>query len=71
MSICLIKERRLTLGAKQSQKLGTIRAELSAAQAHLDKISELEGICPTCEQEIDWNQMERLILCISLSERGK
>ena len=49
----------IDLGAKQ-QKLGTIRAELSAAQAHLDKISELEGVCPTCEQEIDWNQMEEI-----------
>jgi DNA repair exonuclease SbcCD ATPase subunit len=50
---------QIDLGAKQ-QKLGTIRAELSAAQAHLDKISELDGICPTCEQEIDWNQMEEI-----------
>ena len=50
---------QIDLGAKQ-QKLGTIRAELSAAQAHLDKISELEGVCPTCEQEIDWNQMEEI-----------
>ena len=42
------------------QKQGTIRAELSAAQAHLEKIAELEGICPTCEQEIDWDKMEEL-----------
>jgi DNA repair exonuclease SbcCD ATPase subunit len=42
------------------QKLGTIRAQLSDAQAHLDKISELEGQCPTCEQEIDWDKMEEI-----------
>ena len=42
------------------QKQGTIRAELSAAQAHLEKIAELEGVCPTCEQEIDWDKMEEL-----------
>ena len=33
---------------------------MSDAQAHLDKISELECVCPTCEQEIDWNKMEEL-----------
>ena len=49
----------IDLDAKQ-QKLGTIRAKLSDAQAHLEKISELEGVCPTCEQEIDWNQMEEI-----------
>ena len=49
----------IDLDAKQ-QKLGTISAQLSDAQAHLDKISELEGVCPTCEQEIDWNQMEEI-----------
>ncbi len=58
-------EKRLFKGEKidldaMLQKQGTIRAELSAAQAHLDKISELEGVCPTCEQEIDWDKMEEL-----------
>jgi DNA repair exonuclease SbcCD ATPase subunit len=33
---------------------------LSEAKAHLDKISELGGLCPTCEQEIDWNKMEEI-----------
>ena len=55
----LYKGEEIDLGAKQ-QKLGTIRAKLSDAQAHLDKISELEGVCPTCEQEIDWNRMEEI-----------
>ena len=55
----LYKGEEIDLGAKQ-QKLGTIRAKLSDAQAHLDKISELEGVCPTCEQEIDWDRMEEI-----------
>jgi len=55
----LYKGEEIDLGAKQ-QKLGTIRAKLSDAQAHLEKISELEGVCPTCEQEIDWDRMEEL-----------
>tara|TARA_E500000331_G_scaffold329484_1_gene350146 strand:+ start:428 stop:2218 length:1791 start_codon:yes stop_codon:yes gene_type:complete len=42
------------------QKHGTYSSQLSEAQAHLDKISELEGLCPTCEQEIDWNKMEEI-----------
>ena len=55
----LYKGEEINLDAKL-QKLGTIRAQMSDAQAHLDKISELEGLCPTCEQEIDWNQMEEI-----------
>ena len=55
----LYKGEEINLDAKL-QKLGTIRAQMSDAQAHLDKISELEGVCPTCEQEIDWNKMEEL-----------
>ena len=49
----------IDLGAK-SQKLGTIRAKLSDAQAHLDKLADLDGQCPTCEQEIDWDKLEEL-----------
>ena len=44
-----------------SQKLGTLNAQVSDASAHLEKLSELEGKCPTCEQEIDYNEVERLI----------
>ena len=44
------------------QKLGVFNAKLSDAKAHLDKISELEGQCPTCEQDIDWNKMEEINL---------
>ena len=55
----LFKGEEINLDAKL-QKLGTIRAQMSDAQAHLDKISELEGVCPTCEQEIDWDKMEEL-----------
>ncbi|OUU67193.1 MAG: hypothetical protein CBC24_01705 [Candidatus Pelagibacter sp. TMED64] len=58
-------ERRLFKGEKidldaMLQKHGNYSSQLSDAQAHLDKISELEGLCPTCEQEIDWNQMEEI-----------
>ena len=42
------------------QKKGTYSSKLSEAKAHLDKISELGGLCPTCEQEIDWNKMEEI-----------
>ena len=34
---------------------------MSESQAHLQKLSELEGLCPTCEQEIDSENRERLI----------
>ena len=58
-------ERRLFKGEKidldaMLQQLGTYSSKQAEAQAHLDKISELEGLCPTCEQEIDWNQMEEI-----------
>ena len=49
----------IDLGAK-SQKLGTIRAKLSDAQAHLDKLANLDSQCPTCEQDIDWDKLEEL-----------
>ena len=42
------------------QKLGTFISKMSEASTHLEKISELEGHCPTCEQEIDWNKMSEL-----------
>ncbi len=42
------------------QKLGTYSSKMSEATTHLEKISELEGLCPTCEQEIDWNKMSEL-----------
>ena len=44
-----------------SQKLGRHNSQLSEATAHLEKLSELEGCCPTCEQEIDSENRERLI----------
>ena len=43
------------------QKLGKYNSQSSEAIAHLDKLSELEGLCPTCEQEIDSENRERLI----------
>ena len=55
----LFKGEKIDLDA-MLQKLGTIRAQLSDAQAHLEKVSELDGQCPTCEQEIDWDKMEEL-----------
>ena len=58
-------ERRLFKGEKidldaMLQKQGTYSSQVSEAQAHLDKLSELEGQCPTCEQEIDWNQLSAI-----------
>ena len=58
-------ERRLFLGEKidldaMLQKQGTYSSQVSEASAHLDKLSELEGQCPTCEQEIDWNQLSAI-----------
>ena len=55
----LYKGEKIDLAAK-SQKLGTIRAKLSDAQAHLDKLAKLDTQCPTCEQEIDWDKLEEL-----------
>ena len=42
------------------QKHGTYSSKLSEAQAHMDKLSELDGQCPTCEQEIDGEKLEQL-----------
>ena len=42
------------------QKHGTYSSKLSEAQAHLDKLSELDGQCPTCEQEIDEDKLEAI-----------
>ena len=58
-------ERRLFAGEKidldaMLQKQGTYSSQVSEASAHLDKLSELEGQCPTCEQEIDWNQLSAI-----------
>ena len=44
-----------------SQKLGKYNSQLSESIAHLEKLSELEGLCPTCEQQIDSKNRERLI----------
>ena len=55
----LYKGEKIDLAAK-SQKLGTIRAKLSDAQAHLDKLAKLDTQCPTCEQDIDWDKLEEL-----------
>ena len=42
----------IDLDAK-SEMLGTLNANLLNAEAHLDKLRDLKGICPTCEQDID------------------
>jgi len=44
------------------QKSGTSSSELSEAQAHLDKLSELDGQCPTCESEVNDEKLEELKL---------
>ena len=50
----------VSLDAK-SQKLGTLRAQKSDAEAHLEKLSDLKGKCPTCESEIDMDLRYRLM----------
>ena len=45
----------------KSQKLGTLRAQKSDAEAHLEKLSDLKGLCPTCESEIDMDLRYRLM----------
>lgn len=42
------------------QKLGTLNAQMSEAQAHLDKLSQLDSQCPTCEQEVDLDTLETI-----------
>jgi DNA repair exonuclease SbcCD ATPase subunit len=42
------------------QQQGTFGSKMAEAQAHLDKLSELEGQCPTCEQEVDDEKVEEL-----------
>ena len=58
-------ERRLFTGEKidldaMLQQLGTLSSKEAEAQAHMDKLSELDGQCPTCEQEIDGDKLEQL-----------
>jgi DNA repair exonuclease SbcCD ATPase subunit len=42
------------------QQQGTFGSKVAEAQAHLDKLSELHGQCPTCEQEVDDEKVEEL-----------
>ena len=43
------------------QQIGTYSSKQAEAQAHMDKIDELEeDVCPTCEQEIDGEKLEEL-----------
>ena len=42
------------------QQQGTFGSKVAEAQAHLDKLSELEGQCPTCESEVDEEKLEEL-----------
>ena len=44
----------------KSEKLGTLNANLLFAEKHLDKLSELSGNCPTCEQTINRDKMNAL-----------
>ena len=44
------------------QQLGVYNAKEAEASAHMDKLSELEGQCPTCESEIDDEKLEQLNL---------
>ena len=57
----LFKGEEISLTA-MLQQLGTFSSKEAEAQAHMDKIDTLEGQCPTCEQELDWNELEKLNL---------
>ena len=47
---------KIRLDAKL-EKLGTSNANLLYAEEHLEKLSDLEGHCPTCEQAINDDKM--------------
>ena len=57
----------IDLDAK-SEMLGTLNANLLNAEAHLDKLRDLKGICPTCEQDIDEKKQEGLKLSYLLNK---
>ena len=42
------------------QQQGTFGSKMAEAQAHLDKLSELDGQCPTCESEVNDEKLEEL-----------
>lgn len=42
-------------------RLGGLRSDLSSHERHLDKMSKLGNVCPTCEQDIDADFKNRLI----------
>ena len=50
------------------QKLGTYSSKLSEATAHLDKLSELHGQCPTCESEIDQRKLNAITTRYSIDK---
>ena len=49
----------IDLDAK-SETLGTLNANLLFAEEHLEKLSDLSGNCPTCEQTINEDKMNAL-----------
>jgi DNA repair exonuclease SbcCD ATPase subunit len=49
----------IDLDAK-SEKLGALNSNLLYAQEHLDKLSQLDGSCPTCEQVINKDIMSTI-----------
>ena len=57
----------IDLDAK-SEMLGTLNANLLNAEAHLDKLRDLKGVCPTCEQDIDEKKQEGLKLSYLLNK---
>jgi DNA repair exonuclease SbcCD ATPase subunit len=42
------------------QQQGTFGSKVAEAKAHLDKLSELDGQCPTCESEVNDEKLEEL-----------
>jgi len=42
------------------QQQGTYSSKVAEAQAHLDKLTLLDGQCPTCESEVDDEKIEQL-----------
>ena len=50
---------KIDLDAK-SETLGTLNANLLFAETHLEKLSDLSGNCPTCEQSIKKTVQDRI-----------
>ena len=50
------------------QQLGVFNAKEAEAQAHMDKLSELDGLCPTCESEINQKKLNAITTRYSIDK---